>query len=164
MRKVFLAGMLLLLSASVFCQEPLTKDQEKRVKAVQSETTKRLNAIVANEKMSPGEKKANMQLLRNERDAKLADFMTSAQVSQILAKDSVKWDAAIKKIDKNEATRLKNERQDKLNEISLQQKELDKRQAELDKQMKELKIKQEDIKKQRKVLKDKEKATKSQYK
>ena len=164
MRKVFLAGMLLLLSASVFCQEPLTKDQEKRVKAVQSETTKRLNTIVANEKMSPGEKKSNMQLLRNERDTKLADFMADAQVSNALAKDPVKWDAAVKQIDKNETARLKKERQSRLDEISSQQKELNKRHAEIDKQIKELKAKQDDIKKQQKGLSDKEKAVKNEYK
>ena len=163
MRKIFLFGMLL-LAANVFCQEPLTKDQEKKLKTIQSETKKRLNSIVADTKMTAGEKKSNVQLLKNERDAKLADFMASTQASQALAKDPVKWDAAVKQIDKNETTRLKKEKQSRLSEIGIQQKELDEQETEIDKQMKELKARQDYIKKQQKALKDKEKAVKNEYK
>ena len=131
---------------------------------MQKETTKQLNSIVADAKMTSGEKKINVQLLKNERDAKLADFMENAQVSAALAKDPVKWDAAVKKIDKNETARLKKEKQSRLNDISSQQKELDKQQKEIDKQMKDLKAKQDDIKKQQKALKDKEKEVKDEYK
>ena len=163
MRKIFLAGMLL-LAVNAFCQEPLTKDQEKKMNTIQKETTKQLNSIVADTKMTSGEKKSQVQLLKNERNAKLADFMASTQVSAALVKDPVKWDAAMKQIDKNETTRLKKEKQSRLDEISSQQKELDKRQSDIDKQIKDLKSKQDDIKKQQKALKDKEKAVKNEYK
>jgi len=163
MKKIFLVGMLL-LSVNAFCQEPLTKDQEKKMNTIQKETTKQLNSIVADAKMTSGEKKSQVQLLKNERNAKLADFMASTQVAAALTKDPVKWDAAMKQIDKNETTRLKKERQGRLDEISSQQKELDKQQSEIDRQIKELRSKQGDIKKQQKSLKDKEKAVKNEYK
>jgi len=163
MRKIFLVGMLL-LSANIFCQELLTKDQEKKMQTIQKETTKQLNGIVADTKMTAGEKKSKVQLLKNERDAKLTDFMANTQVSSALAKDPVKWDAAMKQIDKNETARLKKERKSRLDDISSQQKELDKQQKEIDKQMKELKARQDDIKKQQKALSDKEKAVKNEYK
>ena len=163
MKKIFLVGMLL-LSASVFCQEPLTKDQEKKLKTIQKETTKQLNSIVDDEKMTSGEKKSNVQLLKNERDAKITGFMANAQVEAALAKDPVKWDAALKRIDKNETARLKKEKQSRLNEIDLQQKELSKQDKDFDKQIKDLKSRQDDIKKQQKALKEKEKAVKDEYK
>ena len=163
MRKIFLFGMLL-LAVNAFCQEPLTKDQEKKLKTIQQETTKQLNSIVSDTKMTPGEKKSKVQLLKNGRDAKLADFMAVSQVEKALTKDPVKWDAAMKQIDKNETTRLKEEKQKRLDEISSQQKELDKQQAEIDRQIKDLKGRQDKIKQQQKALNDKQKAVKNEYK
>ncbi len=162
MRNIFLFGMLL-LAINAFGQEPLTKDQEKKLKTIQKETTKQLNSIVDNAEMTQGEKKSRIQLLKNERDSKLADFMASTQVSQALSKDPVKWSKAEKQIDKNEVARLKNEKKNRLAEISSQQKLLEKQESDIEKQLKDLKAKQADIKQQQKNLKNKEKSVKSEY-
>ena len=160
---LFLVGMLL-VSANMFCQEPLTKDQKKKADTIQKETTKELNSIVADTQMSAVEKKGKVQLLKIDRDARLAEFMANAQLTTILVKDPVKWDTAVKQIDKNESSKLKKEKQGRLDEISSQQKDLDRQMSELDRQIKDLKSKQGDIKKQQKILNDRKKEIKNEYK
>jgi len=164
MKKIFLLFGMLLFAASAFCQEPLTKDQNKKLKAIQKEATTELNKLVANDALTPDEKKRRVVSMKNDRNAKMAEFMGVLQVEKALTKDPVKWDAAMKQIDKNEANRLKAEKQKRLDEIASQQKELNKQQSELDRQMKELKGRQDKIKEQQKALKNKAKEVKKEYK
>ncbi len=153
MKKIILISMIF-VAANAFGQTiqnvPLNKEQEKKVKTIQKQAQSQLDAVVSNTQMKVEEKKAKVRAMKGERDAQLSDILTTEQYQTVMTKDPVKWEAAVKNIDKNESNRLKTEMQQQLDDISSQQKKLD---SQMD-----------DLKKQQKSLKDKEKAVKSQYK
>ena len=79
-------------------------------------------------------------------------------------KDPVDWDGTMKKIDKQEKSRLKAERDQKLSEVEKEVRDLKGEQEDIKKQMNDLKRKQKDIGDQQKVLKQRKKDINAQYK
>ena len=164
MKKIILSILVMFLAGYVFCQTPMNKDQEKKVKEIHKSVTKDNDVILKNSALSADEKKARVDANKSARDARLAVVLNSEQIAAVKVKDPIDWNKVYNKIDKAEKSRLKAERDQKVKEVDKQMKELDNQQGELKKQMNELKKKQKDLSDQQKILKSEKKAINAQYK
>ena len=164
MKKIILVVAAIFWAGSVFCQAPLDKDQQKKVKEVNKSVSKEHDAILKNSTMSVDEKKARVEATKNSRDAQLAVIMTPEQVVALKSKDPVDWDKAILKIEKQEKARLKDERDQKLREVDQKIRDVNSQQDEVKRQQNELKRKQKDLNDQQKSLKTQKKGINAEYK
>jgi len=164
MKRIILVVFAMFLAGSVFCQVPLDKSQEKRIKEIHKNVSKEHDAILKNLALTVDEKKARVDATKNARDAQLAAIMTSEQIAAVKSKDPIDWNKAYQKIEKQEKSRLKDERDQKLREVDKNIREIDSQQEELKRQQNELKRKQKDLDDQRKVLKTQKKGINIQYK
>ena len=164
MKKIIFIGFFVFLAGHAFCQEPLSKDQQKRVKAIHKEVLQEHNSIVKNQNISAQEKKSRIESTRSQRDTKLAAMLSSEQVNAVKAKDPIKWDKTHNQIDKIERAQMNAERDLKLREIDRQSRELSSEQDNIKKSLNDLKRKQKDLADQQKALKQKKKEINAQYK
>ena len=164
MKKIILAVFVMLLTIPVYCQTPLDKDQQKKVKKIHKDISKEHDNILKNTTLTVDEKKARVDATKNARDAQLATIMTSEQASALKSKDPIDWNKAYLRIEKQEKSRLKDERDQKLREVDKQIRDVESQQDDIKKQMNELKRKQKDLGDQNKVLRTQKKGIKAQYK
>jgi len=164
MKKIILSVLVMFLAGHVFCQAPLDKSQQKRVKEIHKSVTKDNDAILKNSAISADEKKDRVDAIKNSRDARLAAILTSEQIAAVKAKDPIDWNKVYNKINKAENSRLKAERDQKLKEVDKQMKDLDSQQDDIKRQMNELKRRQKDLTNQQKALKAKKKEINARYK
>ena len=164
MKKFFLLGIIMLITGNVFCQTPMDKDQQKKVKEIHKEITKEHNAILKNSALSADEKKARVDATRGKRDSQLASVLSLEQKNTLLTKDPINWKKVYSSIEKQEKSRLKAERDQKLKEVDRQVRELDIQQAEIKKQMQDLKRRQKDLDDLYKQAKAKKKEINAEYK
>ena len=164
MKKIILSVFVMFLAGHVFCQSPMDKDQQKKVKEIHKKVTKENDVIMKNSAIAVNEKKALVDANKNARDAQLAVVLNSEQVAAVKSKDPIAWDKVYNKIDNMEKSRLKAERDQKLKEVDRQIRELDGQQDDLKRQMNELKRRQKDLDDQRKALKTQKKGINAQYK
>ena len=164
MKKIILVVCAMFMAVSVFCQTPLDKDQQKKVKEVNKSVSKEHDAILKNSTLTVDEKKARVEATKNSRDAQLEVIMTPEQVAALKSKDPVDWNKAILRIEKQEKARLKDERDQKLREVDQKIREIDSQQDEIKRQQNELKRKQKDLNDQNKSLKTQKKGIIAQYK
>ncbi len=164
MKKLFIIGLLLFMAGNVFCQTAIDKDQQKKVKEIHKQVQKQHDEVVKHPSMSVDEKKNRVYATKNERDSKLADVLSPEQMEAVKAKDPIDWDGTIKKIDKQEKSRLKAERDQKLKDVDKQNRDLESQQDDIKKQMNDLKRKQKDLDEQQKALKQQKKDINAQYK
>ena len=164
MKKIVLAVFAMFLAGSVFCQAPLDKDQEKKVKNIHKNVSKEHEAILNNTLLTVDEKKARVDATKNARDAQLASIMTSEQAVALKSKDTIDWNKVHSRIEKMEKARLKGERDQKLKEVDQKIRDIDSQQDEIKKQQNELKRRQKDLDDQRKLLKTQRKGISDQYK
>ncbi len=166
MKKIIFIGILAFMAGNVFCQTaaPMDKDQQKKVKNIHKQVEKQHEDVLKNQTMTADEKKARVQATKNERDAQLDEVLTPEQASAVKAKDPINWDKTHGKIDKQEKSRLKAEKDQKLKDVDKQSRELESQQDDVKKQMNDLKRKQKDLDEQQKALKKKKKDINAQYK
>ena len=166
MKKIIFIGIFMFLAGNIFCQTtaPMDKNQQKQVKQIHKQIQKQHNDVVKHQTMTVDEKKASVEASKNERDAKLAEILTPEQMATVKLKDPVDWAGAHKKIDKQEKSRLKVERDQKLKEVEKEVRVLEGQEDEIKKQMNDLKRKQKDISDQQKTLKQRKKEINAQYK
>jgi len=164
MKKFFLLGIIMLIAGNVFCQTPLDKNQQKKVKEIHKEITKEHNAILKNSALTADEKKARIDATRGKRDSQLAAVLSVEQKNTLLTKDPINWKNVYGEVEKQEKSRLKAEKDQKLKEVDKQVKDLDSQQAEIKKQMQDLKKRQKDLDDQYKQAKAKKKDINAQYK
>ncbi|MCL2327565.1 MAG: hypothetical protein FWC39_03510 [Bacteroidetes bacterium] len=166
--KKFLLLALICAATNAFSQAPtnipLSKEQEKQVSKINKETAKQVNAVVTNDKLSAEEKKAQLNKLKNNRDAQARQLLTPEQISTFEANDAINWDNEIKKIDKIDAANKKAEMNVKLSEVNKQMDNLKKQEKDIKTQIDKLKKQQKDIQNQQKGLKTKIKNIQAQYK
>ncbi len=166
MKKIVFIGLLVFMAGNIFCQTaaPLNKDQQKKVKNIHKQMEKSHNDVVKHPTMTAEEKKSRVHATKSERDAQLAAVLSPEQVEAVKAKDPINWDGTINKIDKQEKSRLKAERDQKLKEVDKQNSDLEGQQDDIKKQMSDLKRKQKDLDDQQKSLKQRKKEITAQYK
>ena len=164
MKKVILFGFAMLMAGSVFCQAPMDNNQQKQVKEIHKNVTKEHKAILNNPTLTVDEKKARLSATKDERDEKLAAVLTSEQVSALKEKDPIDWNKALSAIEKQEKSRLKTERDQKLKEVDKEIRVLDGQQDDIKRQMQALKRSQKDLDEQYKAAKAKKKEINAQYK
>ena len=165
MKKSIFIGIFVFLAGNIFCQTtPMDKNQQKAVKQIHKEIQQQHNDVIKHTTMSVDEKKARVEATKSERDAKLSGLLTSEQAAAVKAKDPIDWNGTVKKIDKQEKSRLKAERDLKLKEVDKDARVLDGQQDEIKKQMNDLKRKQKDLDDRQKELKQKRKEINAQYK
>jgi len=145
------------LTGIVFSQTPLDKNQQKRVSEITKQIQKQHNDILKSTALAVDEKKSRVEATRSERDAELAKVLSPEQVNTVKAKDPINWSKVMDQIDKQEKSRLKGERDQKLKEVDQQLRVLSGQQDDVTKQMKDLKRKQKDISDQQSALKKKKK-------
>lgn len=166
--KKFMFISLVFLTSSVFGQHiknvPLNSEQEKKVKALHKDVKDQLASVISNSKMGADEKKAKVQEIKNFRNEQLHRELLPEQIGTILEKDPIKWQDAIKQIDKSESTKLKAERDAKLGDLDKQIKDISNQEGSLQKQINDLKGKQNDLKNQRKKIEGQKKEVNKQYK
>ena len=110
MKKIFLAVFVMLLANNAFCQTPLDKEQQKKVKKIHQQVSKEHGAILKNQSLTVNEKRDRVDASKTARDAHLAVFMTQEQVVGVMSKDPIDWNKVYVRIEKQELSRLKNER------------------------------------------------------
>ena len=164
MKRIILVVFAMFLAGSVFCQTPLDKTQQKKVKEIHKNVSKEHDAILKNLALTADEKKARVDATKNARDAQLAAIMTSEQAVALKSKDPIDWKKAYLQIEKQEKSRLKDERDQKLREVDKLIRDVDSQKDEIKKQQNELKRKQKDLDDQLKELKTKKKGINAQYK
>jgi len=165
MKKIIFIGVFMFLAGNIFCQTtPMDKDQQKKVKQIHKEIQKQHGDVLKHPTMTVDEKKARVEATKSERDAKLAELLTPEQAEAVKTKDPVDWAGTHKKIDKQEKSRLKAERDLKLKEVDKEARELESQQDDIKKQMNDLKRKQKDLSDQQKVIKQNRKDINAQYK
>ena len=164
MKKFVLFGIMMFIAGNVFCQTPLDKDQKKKVDEIHKNITKEHAAILKNVALTADQKKARIAATRGERDSQLAAVLTPEQKDALLKKDPINWDKAYSAIDKQEASKLKAEKDQKLKEVDRQVKDLDSQKADIKRQSADLKKKQKDLDNQYKEAKAKKKEIEAQYK
>ena len=165
MKKSIFIGIFVFLAGNIFCQTtPMDKNQQKAVKQIHKEVQQQHNDVVKHPTMTVDEKKARVEATKNERDAKLSGLLTSEQVEAVKVKDPIDWNGTVKKIDKQEKSRLKAERDLNLKEVDKEVRDIEGQQDDIKKQMNDLKRKQKDLDDQQKVLKQKRKDINAQYK
>ena len=152
------------MAGNLFCQAPMDKEQQKKVKEIHRNITNDHKALLKNQALSVDEKKARVSASRTSRDAQLAVVLTSEQIDAVKAKDPIKWDKVVSDIDKQERSRLKGERDQKLQEVDRHLRDLKSQQDDVKFQMNELKRRQKDLAGQQKTLKTEQKQIKAQYK
>ena len=164
MKRIIFIGLFAFLTAHVFCQAPLSKDQQQRVKEIHKNISKEHDDILKNQTLTVDEKKSYVDDTKRARDAQLADVLTPEQINVVKAKDPIDWNKVYLKIEKQEKSRLNDEMEEKLKEVDKHLKELESHQDDLKKQMAELKKKEKDLGEQEKALKVQKKAIKDEYK
>lgn len=161
MKKFLFIG-LLFVAGNVFCQT-LSKEQEKQVKNIHKQVQKEIDDVIDSPDLSAEDKKNRISAAKDKRDAQLANVVSAEQAFSVKAKDPVKWDKAISKVDKQESAKLKTEMNEKLDVLDDQAKELDGRESEIKDQIRILKKEQDEVNAQQKALKNKRKGVKAQY-
>jgi len=164
MKKIIIVVFAMFLAGSAFCQTPLDKNQQKKVKAIHKNVKKEHDAVLKDAALTVDGKKARFDATKIARDAQLAVLLTSEQIAVVKSKDPIDWNKAYQKIEKQEKSRLKDERDHKLREIDKQIRDIESQKDELKNQQNELKRRQKDINDQLKALKTKKKGIKAQYK
>ena len=164
MKRIIFIGFLISLAGIAFCQAPLDKAQKKKVSEINKQVQKQHNDILKNTVWTVEEKKSRVETTRHERDAELAKVLSSDQVTALTAKDPVKWDKTISQIDKQERSRLKGERDQKIREVDQQLRVVNGQQDDVKKQIKDLQRKQKDLNDQQSTLKKKKKEINAYYK
>ena len=164
MKRIIFIGFLISLAGIAFCQTPLDKTLQKKVSDINKQIEKQHNDILKNPTWTVDEKKARVEATRVDRDAQLAKVLTPEQVAAVTAKDPINWSKTISKIDAQEQSRLKGERDQKLKEVDQQLRALGGQQDDITKQMKDLKRKQKDLSDQQSALKKKKKEINAFYK
>ena len=165
MKKVIFIGIFMFLAGNIFCQTvPVDKNQQKQVKQIHKEIQKQHSDVIKHPTMTVDEKKARVEATKRERDARLSGILSSEQVEAVKLKDPVDWNGTHKKIDKQETSRLKAERDVKLREVDKEIRDIDGLLDDIKVQMNDLKRKQKDLSDQKKVLKQKRKGINAQYK
>ena len=166
MKKIIFIGIFMFLAGNIFCQTitPMDKNQQKTVKQIHKDVQKQHNDILKQPTMSADEKKDRVEASKSQRDAKLSEFLTYDQVVAVKLKDPIDWAGAHKKIEKQEKSRLKAERDVKLKEVDKEVRVLDGQQDALKKQMNDLKREQKNLDEQQKALKQRKKEINAQYK
>ena len=164
MKRIVLFGFALLVAGNVLAQTPMDKEQQKKVKDIHKRVAKEHDIILKNLALTVDEKKARVAATQNDRDAQLAALLNSEQITAVKAKDPIAWSKVYSRIEKQEKSRLKDERDQKLKEVDRQIKELDSQQSDVKRQMDELKRKQKELDAQHRALKAQHKEIVAQYK
>ena len=164
MKRIIFIGFFVSLAGIAFCQAPLDKVQKKKVSEINKQVQKQHNDILKSTVWPVDEKKSRVEASRRERDAELGRVLTPDQVNAITAKDPVKWEKTISQIDKQERSRLKGERDQKIREVDQQLRSVNGQQDDIKKQIKDLQRKQKDLGDQQKVLKKQKKEINAYYK
>jgi len=164
MKRFIFIGFLISLSGIVLCQTPLDKTQQKKVSEINKQVQKQHNDILKNSALAVDEKKSRVEATKSERDAELAKVLTPDQVNAVKAKDPINWTKVMDQIDKQERSRLKGERDQKLKEVDQQIRTVNGQQDDVKKQIKDLQRKQKDLNDQQSALKKKKKEINAYYK
>ncbi len=166
-KKILFIG-LLFIAGSAFSQHiknvPLNSEQEKKVKTLHKDVNSQLKAVIENNKMTADEKKNKVYEIKAQRNEQLHKELLPEQIGTILEKDPIKWDNALKQIDKTETAKLKAERDGKLKELDKQITDLEKQNDGLQKQIDDLKQKQKELGNQVNGIKQQKKEVNAQYK
>jgi hypothetical protein len=161
MKKILFIVASALISCNVFCQTA-DKEQAKKVKDINRESQKQLTELLKKPAMTEEEKKRQVYVIKNERDARLLRDLTPAQISVV--KDPIDWDGTVKRLDKQESAKLKAEKEHILRDIDRDEKDLDSRMDGIKRQMEDLKRQQKDVSYQQKELKQRKKEINTRYK
>jgi len=164
MKKIVFIGLFAFLTANVFGQVTLDKDQQKKVKEIHKNVSNQHNDILKNQGLTVDEKKSRVDDSKGARDALLADVLTSEQIDAVKAKDPIDWNKMYLKIEKQEKSRMKAEMDLKIKEVDNEAKVIKSQQDELKKQMNDLKSRQKELGDQQKALNARKKAIKAEYK
>jgi len=164
MKKIVFIGIFVFLAGNVFCQAPLDKDQQKKVKEIHKNISKEHDGILKNQTLTVDEKKSRVDATKGARDAQLADVLTSEQIDALKAKDPIDWNKMYLAIEKQEKSRLKSEMDQRLKEVDKEVKDLKNQQDDVKRQMSDLKKKEKDLGAQQKELSAKKKSIKAEYK
>lgn len=161
MKKILFIVASTLIACNVFCQTA-DKEQAKKAKDINRESQKQLTEMLKKPAMTEEERKRQVYVIKNERDAQLLRALTPAQISQV--KDPIDWDGTVKRLDKQESDRLKAEKEHILKDIEREERDLDSHMEGIKRQLDDLKRQQKDISDQQKELKQRRKEINSQYK
>lgn len=152
------------LAGVVFCQTPLDKNLQKKVADINKQIQKQHNDILKNTVLTVDEKKSRVEASKTQRNAELEKVLTPEQVTAVTAKDPINWSKVNDQIDKQEKSRLKGEKDQKLKEVDQQLRALGSQQDDVKKQIKDLQRKQKDLNDQQSALKKKKKEINAYYK
>ena len=165
MKKSIFIGIFMFMAGNIFSQiAPMDKSQQKRVKQIHKEIQQRHNNLIKHPTMTVDEKKASVEATKSERDARLSGILSPEQVVAVKQKDPVDWDGAVRKINSQEKSRLKVERDQKLRDVDKEIRDVEGQQDDLKLQINDLKRKQKDLDDLQKILKQKRKDINTQYK